>query len=350
MLLANKTVLVTGGAGFIGSHLVDALIEQEPGCLIVVDNLFLGSEDNLAPAQERFPEILFLKQNAADLETMASICREYHVEVIFNLAVVPLPKCLEDPKFTVDENVAIVTTLCELAHRGAYDCLIHFSSSEVYGSAQAGEMSEGHPTIPHTPYAASKLAGDQIIFSHQKTFGMDASILRPFNNYGPRQNKASYAGVIPKVIEACLRNEEITVYGDGLQTRDFMYVTDTVRAAIECYQRPQTRGKVINVGTGRETKILDLIKMLLRAAGRDPDDLVFAESRPGDVRRHCADISLARKLLGFHPEMKLKDGLRRTVEWYQNNRSTRSGDPIESPGHSRPATARSDDTARRVIR
>jgi len=314
--LNNKSLLVTGGAGFIGSHLVDALIAEGPGQLVVVDDLFLGKEDNLAQARKRFPSLVFLEQDAADLQAMEEICNTYRVEVVFNLAVIPLPKSLEDPKFTVDKNVTIVSTLCELARRGAYESLIHFSSSEAYGTAQMDAMSEKHPTAPLTPYAASKLAGDHVILSCVETFGLDASIVRPFNNYGPRQNEQSYAGVIPKVIQELLTGQRVTVFGDGRQTRDFIFVTDTVKGAVDCYHYPETRGKVINLGSGSETRILDLIRQLVTISGGNLENLSFAEERPGDVSRHCADISMAQRLLEFRPRVSLDDGLRQTFDWY----------------------------------
>ena len=317
--MQNKNILVTGGAGFIGSHLVEALAKEKPAGIVVVDNLFLGKEDNLTTARELFPGLKFFRESAADYKVMGDICRREQVEVIFDLAVIPLPKSLEAPKFTVDENVMIVSTLCELARQGFYQTLVHFSSSEIYGTAQAPAMAEDHPTRPLTPYAASKLAGCHVVLSYRATFGLDATIVLPFNNYGPRQNEKAYAGIIPKVIGECLAGKQVTIFGDGRQTRDFIFVKDTVQAAIACYKNPDTRGKVINLGSGKATAILDLVRQLVILAGGDPEKILFGPERPGDVRRHLADVSLAKKLIGFTPEVNLEEGLKITFAWYREH-------------------------------
>ena len=198
--LSNKKVMVTGGAGFIGSHLVDALIKENPGNLVVVDNMFLGKKENLDQALINYPSLTLIEQDASEYDPMKSIIREHGIEVIFNLAVIPLPTSLERPKWTVDRNISLTTTLCELAREKEFKTLIHFSSSEAYGTAVSAPMSEEHVLAPTTPYAASKAADDHIVCSFCETFHIDAAILRPFNNYGPRQNDKAYAGIIPTVI------------------------------------------------------------------------------------------------------------------------------------------------------
>src|SRR5262245_2937413 len=213
--LTGKSVLVTGGAGFIGSHLVDRIVRESPSNLVVIDNLFLGKEENLCQARQAFPSLRFYRQDVSDYQAMKQILGAEEVEVLFNLAVIPLPTSLEHPRWTVDNNLATITTVCELLREGYYRTLIHFSSSEAYGSARYVPMDESHPHHPSTPYAASKSAGDHVALSYHKTFGIDLSILRPFNNFGPRQNEGAYAGVIPIVIDRVLQGKPLTIYGDG---------------------------------------------------------------------------------------------------------------------------------------
>jgi UDP-glucose 4-epimerase len=318
MKLQGKSVMVTGGAGFIGSHLVDGIIGQSPSRLVVVDNLSLGKEANLAEARAAWPDLHFHHQDATDFKVMEELLRRYKVEVVFALAVIPLPRSLVEPKETVDENVALASTICELARLGMFQTLIHYSSSEVYGSAISDRMDENHPTKPHTPYAASKLAQDHIVLSYHETFGIDASVVLPFNNYGPRQNEQAYAGIIPKVALQLMQDQQVTIYGDGKQSRDFIFVKDTVRGTLACYEEQRTRGRVINLGSGRETTIVELVTTLAELAGRDPSTIAFGPERPGDVRRHLADTSLAQELLGFNPTVDLKTGLAETFSWYQS--------------------------------
>ena len=164
--LRGKSVLVTGGAGFIGSHLVDRIIQDSPSNLVVVDNLFLGKEANLDQARQAFPALKFYRQDASDYEAMKRIITAEGVEAVFNLAVVPLPTSLERPRWTVGTNMAITTVACELLREGYYQTLIHFSSSEAYGSAQYVPMDEKHPLLPSTPYAASKDDSDHVVLSY----------------------------------------------------------------------------------------------------------------------------------------------------------------------------------------
>jgi UDP-glucose 4-epimerase len=317
--LTGKNVLVTGGAGFIGSHLVERIARERPARLVVVDNLFLGNEDNLATARELFPALKLYRQDAADFDSMAAIFASEAVDVVFNLAIVPLPASLVNPRWTVEHNVALATVPCELLRLGYYKTLVHFSSSEAYGSAEYVPMDERHPSVPSTPYAASKLAGDYVVLSYRETYGVDATILRPFNNYGPRQNAGAYAGIIPIVLGRAMRGEPIEIFGDGEQTRDFVFVRDTADAAVEMYRTPSTRGRVVNVASGKETTVNVLVRELCGALGIDVP-ITYQPGRPGDVRRHCGGIELARELIGYEPQTSLEDGLKTTVEWYRDTR------------------------------
>ena len=315
--LAGKGVLVTGGAGFIGSHLVERIARERPSRLSVVDNMFLGTEDNLRDAREQFPGLRVHVQDAAEYEALGAIIEADQIEVVFNLAIVPLPASLENPRWTVDHNVALTSVPCELQRKGYFATLIQFSSSEAYGSASYVPMDEEHPPLPSTPYAASKLASDYVALSYRETYGSDVAILRPFNNYGPRQNAGSYAGVIPIVLGRAQRGEAITIHGDGEQTRDFVFVRDTAEAAVRIYEERVSRGRVINIASGSEVSVNRLVRELLSLLGADVE-VVHEEARPGDVRRHCGATTRARDLLGFTPQTDLREGLAETVEWYRS--------------------------------
>ena len=315
MSLKNKSVLVTGGAGFIGSHLVDRLIKEQPERLTVVDNLFLGKESNLDDAKKRFFGLNFLKRDATCAIELRDIMENEGVDVVFNLAVIPLPASLKEPSWVFRENTEITLTMCELARQDAFKTLIHFSSSEAYGTSVSGAMDENHPLNGTTPYAASKAACDLLIKSYQETFGIDASIIRPFNNYGTRQNDGNYAGVIPLTIKRIMNKKAPVIFGDGKQTRDYLYVTDTVGAAVKIYLCEGTRKKVINIASGKEVRIDRLLKMIADIMGFK-GEILHEPDRWADVRRHIANIYLAEDLIDFKPTVELRDGLKQTVDWY----------------------------------
>ena len=317
--LKGKRVLVTGGAGFIGSHLVDRIVHDAPERVVVVDNLYLGREENLEDARSADPDLVFHRQDATDYEAMERLLRDERIDSVFNLAVVPLPASLVRPRWTVEQNVSITTVLCELLRLGTFGTLIHFSSSEAYGTAAYVPMDEAHPSVPSTPYAASKVSSDHIVLSYWHTFGLDAAIIRPFNNFGPRQNSGTYAGIIPIVIERALRGEPIEIYGDGEQTRDFVFVRDTVDAAVGVHAAPLTRGRILNVASGREVSVNRLVAELLDVLGVEVP-VRHVAPRPGDVRRHLASIDLARELIGFAPATTLRQGLVETAAWYQSRK------------------------------
>jgi UDP-glucose 4-epimerase len=176
-------------------------------------------------------------------------------------------------------------------------------------------MDEAHPAVPSTPYAASKLAGDQVVLSYWHTFGLDAAVIRPFNNFGPRQNAGTYAGIIPIVVDRATRGEPIEIYGDGEQTRDFVFVRDTADAAIRLFGTSAARGRIVNVASGREVSVNELVATMLDILGSDVE-VRHVDPRPGDVRRHLASIDLARELIGYEPRTSLHDGLAETIDWY----------------------------------
>ena len=318
MELKGKSVMVTGGAGFIGSHLVDRLVEEEPSRIVVCSNMFLGSRNNLAGAEARFDGIKLYVVDVADYDAVLEIVKDDGVDVVFNLAVIPLPTSLEKPEWTIEENVRMTTSICRLAREGLISTLVQFSSSEAYGSARYSPMDESHPLNPETPYATSKTTTDHIVLSYARTFGIDVSVVRPFNNYGPRQNWGKYAGIIPLTIKRIMTGEPITVYGDGMQTRDFIYVTDTAEAVVRIAKSEKTRGLVLNVATGKEVAMIDLLNMIAEAMDYT-EPFKHVEARPGDVRRHIAGVELIKELIGFEPRVGIEEGIKTTVAWYQVN-------------------------------
>jgi len=318
MKLHNKNVMVTGGAGFIGSHLVDRIARENPKNLIVVDSFFLGSEENLVDARKAFLDLKLYRMDASNLAAMLQLVTSEKIDVVFDLAVIPLPTSLDFPTWTIETNVGIASTFCELARRGCIQTLVHCSSSEAYGSAIHVPMNEDHPLLPCTPYAASKAACDHIVLSYRETYNIDTVIVRPFNNFGSRQNPGSYAGIIPIVIRRVLDKTPIEIFGDGEQTRDFIFVRDTADAMVKIYEEERTRGKIINIASGLETSVNSLVAQLSAVMGAPDHPFFHSAARPGDVRRHCGDVTRLKELTGFEARTISVETLAETVEWYRS--------------------------------
>jgi UDP-glucose 4-epimerase len=318
--VSGKSLLVTGGAGFIGSHLVDALLACGASSIVVVDNLFLGSQENLSEALKS-GRVLFYREDAADLPAMDHYLAKHRVEAVFNLATKALQYSFENPEGAFMVNVEIMRTLLYLQRKGAFQTLIHCSSSEAYGTAQHFPMDETHPYSPATPYAAGKAAADLMALSYAHTFGAEVAIIRPFNNYGPRQNKdRGLEAVIPLTAARIMRGEAPVIYGDGQQTRDFIYVEDTVRGLIAAYEIPQSRRQVINLASGEEISIAEVIRGICAYFKYD-GPIEYRETRPADVRRHRGDNQRAQEILGFTAEVNFDEGLKRTLDWYTRKTS-----------------------------
>lgn len=318
MKLQGSQVLLTGGAGFIGSHVADALAAAGVGSLVVVDDLSLGQVGNLEEARRAFPALEFHQLDLADESAVMRALAGKRFDFCFNLAVIPLPASLVEPKRTTDRNVLMTTNVCEMARAGQIRRLIQYSSSEVYGTARTVPMDESHPLEAETPYAASKVATDCIALSYHRTFGIDATILRPFNNYGPRQNDKAYAGIIPIVINRVRDGTPITIFGDGEQTRDFIYVGDTARATLQLAERDDVSGEVFNIGSGRETSVNALVHLMVELMGRPDYPLEYGPPRAGDVRRHLAGVAKAERVLQYQPQVSLREGMEKTIAWYRS--------------------------------
>lgn len=315
--LTGKRVLVLGGAGFIGSHLSKALLNSGVAKIVVVDSFFLGSEDNFSGLGLKDERLVIHRLDAVDFSALSNLVISERLDIVFNLAVIPLPTSLIAPSWTISANVQVTVNCCELAKSGLVARLIHFSSSEVYGSASYVPMDETHPKNDSTPYAASKIASDAVVFSYVKTYGIDALVIRPFNNFGPNQNSGSYSGVIPRLAKASVTGGEFEIYGDGLQTRDYIFVSETVRFALDLASVPNQFAGPINIATGRETSVIQLVEMFEQVTGASIR-LKFGAARLGDVRRHCGSTQQLATILGSSPQPITLEQLALTVEWYKS--------------------------------
>lgn len=310
-----KSFLVVGGAGFVGSHLVDLLVKRDAEKVVVLDNFFLGKTVNLKWALEN-GNVVIHKEDARHLTAVENIIEREKPEAIFNLAVKPLLYSFIDPEGAYMTSVVITHNLAHTLRKGTYSRLLHFSSSEAYGTALHPSMNEQHPLNPTTPYGAGKAAADLLLLSYHNLFNLNLSIIRPFNMYGPRQNIGVYAAVIPVTIRHILNGEKPVIEGDGLQTRDFTYVEDVADAALKLLECDKTKGRIVNVGQGKETSIQKIISLICNAFNYPFANVEHANERLGDVRRHCADITLARNLINYSPRTTLNEGLNRTIEWF----------------------------------
>jgi UDP-glucose 4-epimerase len=311
--LSGKTVLVTGGAGFIGSHLVDRLLAEGAAHVAVIDNMFLGSEENLSDAQAT-GKLSFYKDDAEFVTSLDYIFNRHPINIVFNCATKALNYSFLNPANAFGTNVTVALNLLELQRRGAFKSLCHFSTSEVYGSAVYEPMDEKHPRNPTTTYAAGKAAADLAVESYVHMFGLDGLIVRPFNNYGPRQNHCGLlAGVIPLTAWRILTGGAPEIHGDGKQSRDFIHVRDTVDAVVKLF-RVLPAGESVNISTDNQIAIGDLVTRIAAMLGYR-ESIVRKPVRQADVLCHNASNQKVRALIDY----SLTDfdaGLRETLDWY----------------------------------
>lgn len=303
-----KKALVTGGAGFIGSHLVDALVVRRVD-VVVLDNLSTGKRENIAHHKEGVEFIEGSVAHAHDVERAMWGC-----DTVFHLAAVAsVPKSVEHPLETHETNVTGTLTVFETAKRLGVHKVVYASSSAVYGDLPEHPKHEESPCGPTTPYGLHKKMGEEYAKLYHELFGLSSIGLRFFNVYGPRQDASSpYSGVISLFSKLLREGKTPTIYGDGEATRDFVFVEDVVAALIASAES-NIRCDVFNIGTGQETSINTLAATLNDVCGTTTKPQ-HADTRAGDIKQSCADISKAQKALNFDPQTSLKDGLAKTVK------------------------------------
>ena len=311
MKIVGKRVLVTGGAGFVGSHLVDLLSHSNQ--VTVLDDFSVGERENLAAAV-RPPRVV--TADIRDRGALDEVVRD--VDVIFHLAVVCLRVSIPDPMASHLVNDLGTLNLLLAARDSAVQRFVYVSSSEVYGSAKRTPMDESHPLNPMTPYAAAKLAGEAYALSFHRTYGFPTTVVRPFNVYGPREHADGPSGeVIPRFVARALAGRPLVVFGDGLQTRDFTWVGDTVRGILMAAECDALVGGCVNIARGEDVSVLRIAELVQRLAGtRTP--IEHQADRPGDVRRHVAGVQRARSMLGFSATVGIDEGLSRYIEWVRS--------------------------------
>jgi len=296
--LTDRTILITGGAGFIGSHIADALTTDND--ITVLDDLSSGSRENVPGGAT------FIEGDVRDDDTLKNAAAD--ADVIFHeAAIVSVQQSIDQPQRCQDVNLAGTLAVLEAARRE--DARVVFASSAaIYGEPTSVPIDEAEPTAPASPYGIDKCAADQYVRTYHDLYGLDTVALRYFNVYGPGQTGGDYSGVISIFREQALTGDPITVDGDGSQTRDFVHVEDIVRANLLAATTDAV-GTAYNIGTGTETSIQTLAETVQSIADAD-SPIVHGEPRPGDIDRSCADVTRAQEQLGYEPKISLEEGLR----------------------------------------
>ena len=306
-------VLVTGGAGFIGSHLATRFVELEHH-VRVFDDFSTGHRENLAHLDGR---IELLEADMRHPQDCQRACTD--IDFVFHEAAIPsVPKSVEEPQASHDANVSGTFNMLRAAVDHKVRRFIYAASSSAYGDTDVSPKHEGIRPDPLSPYAVQKLAGEHYARAFFECYGLETISLRYFNVFGARQDPESqYAAVIPAFVMAILRGESPTVYGDGEQTRDFTYVDNVVHGNLLAMEAEKTHGETVNVACGGEFSVNRVVAEINRLLGTNVEPQ-HVDPRPGDVRHSCADIRLAGKLLGYEPTVTFEDGLRRVIEYYRS--------------------------------
>lgn len=313
--LKGYKILVTGGAGFIGSHLTERLVNLGNE-VIVLDNFAVGNPGNLVDIGKSY-RLKVVRGDVRNTRTVNSLVKK--ADYVFHLAVQCLSLSLERPKIVHEVNDTGTLNMCMACLKNKTTRLIYVSSSEAYGTARYIPMDENHPLYPTTPYGASKAAGELYVRSFYYTWNLPAIIVRPFNTYGPRSRTDHYCAAIPNFVNRIMKEEPPIIFGDGNQTRDFTYVSDTAEGIIRAAQCDELVGDAINIARGEEVSIKRIAEIVLDLTGMKGEvEPIFKKERPGDIRRHFADNSKARQLLNFEPQVPIEEGIKRYIEWRKN--------------------------------
>lgn len=307
----SSSYLVTGGAGFIGSHIAETLAGQG-GRVKVLDNFCTGRRENLAPFLDRIELIEGDLRNPADVKRAVQ-----GVEIVFHEGALPsVPKSVEDPVGSNESNITGTLNLLIAARDAGVKRVVYAASSSAYGDSPSLPKEESMTPAPLSPYAIQKYVGELYCRNFYELFGLETVSLRYFNVFGPRQDPASqYAAVVPKFITALAEGRPPTIYGDGEQSRDFTYVENIVQANLLAARAEGAAGEMMNFACGKRCSLNELLETLQRIMGTDIEP-VFEDPRPGDVRHSMADIRKSRELLGYTPHISLEEGLERTVAFF----------------------------------
>jgi len=319
-----RTILVTGGAGFIGSNFVRFMLQKHRGCRIVnLDALtYAGNMENLKAAEGN-PNHIFIKADIRDKEAVENVFRTFEVNSVINFAAEShVDRSIDFPEKFFSTNVMGTLVLLEASRRywkegGSKAKFVQVSTDEVYGAlGEKGKFTEGSPLMPNSPYSASKAGADMAVRAYHETYGLPVNITRCSNNYGPYQFPEK---LIPLMISNCIEGKELPVYGDGMQIRDWLHVSDHC-SAIDAVLQKGADGEVYNVGGNNESANIDLVRLIVSTLGKPETLIKHVKDRPGHDRRYAIDNTKITEQLGWKPAYSFEKGIKETIEWYINNR------------------------------
>ncbi len=317
---SKKTLLVTGGAGFIGSNFINYINQHYPDTkILLLDALtYAGNLDNISPSLKSNGHFQFYHGNITHSDIVNNLVAQADIVLHF-AAESHVTRSIYDNSIFFETDVIGTQVVANAIVNNPVELFVHISSSEVYGTALSDPMDEEHPLNPMSPYAAAKAGADRLIYSYIHTYDLPAVIIRPFNNYGPFQHLEK---AIPNFIVSALQDQPLTIHGDGQSSRDWMYVEDTCEALDKVLhaERDRVIGQTINLGTGTDTSVVEIARKILKALNKPESLLQFIEDRPGQVTRHISSTQKAHTCLEWKSKIDLDGGLDRTIEFYRNNR------------------------------